>query len=264
MEEEPPPPTFIRHRAGNPENTWTAIKRLLDESLYNDKNCSVAMELDLRKTNDGEVVIFHDKDLRRVTGNAYEKEIREMTWEELKDVKILGDERIPLLRDVLPKIIEFAKRYGRHVFIKFDLKDPITEELRDVLENNIHVFGENKNITPMIYMGREVSNEHVFEYWRKAKSRLNMLLEVPGESPYANDSAVDVICYDVNDPSDISKIERPKSKKLDVYIDFVNDNELQKIVRGVRSKRPDMVTVDYRLNYEYVERLWIACSPIVT
>lgn len=75
-----------------PENTLPAFRLA--------KEAGVGVELDVRLTKDGEVVVFHDEDLLR----AAEKEgkISDMTYAQLQSVRLFGsEETIPLLSDVL-------------------------------------------------------------------------------------------------------------------------------------------------------------------
>ena len=59
-----------------------------------------AIELDLHLTSDGEVVVFHDDNLKRICG--VDSAIWEHTYEELRQLRLQGtDERIPLFTDVL-------------------------------------------------------------------------------------------------------------------------------------------------------------------
>lgn len=58
------------------------------------------IELDLHLTRDGELVVFHDDDLKRVCGRPERPE--DLTAAELTKCTILGTkEHIPLFRDVL-------------------------------------------------------------------------------------------------------------------------------------------------------------------
>lgn len=76
------------------------------------------MELDLQLTQDGRIVIHHDRNIRRTCG--VDRNIDEMTYEELSGYRLLGSqERVPLFSDVLkvvdgrtPLIVEF-KSYTR-------------------------------------------------------------------------------------------------------------------------------------------------------
>jgi glycerophosphoryl diester phosphodiesterase len=93
------------HDSFIPENTI--------ESFLKANECGYGFELDVRLTRDKRVVVFHDDDLIRACG--INKRIDELTYEELKDLKIFGtDKKIPLLSDVLrvadaryPIIVEF-------------------------------------------------------------------------------------------------------------------------------------------------------------
>jgi myo-inositol-1(or 4)-monophosphatase len=70
------------------------------------------VEIDLRRTNDGEIVVVHDPTLDRLWGvNAA---VADLTWPEIEQVGE-GDLRIPTFRQVLhevpvPLMVDFTKR----------------------------------------------------------------------------------------------------------------------------------------------------------
>lgn len=76
------------------------------------------IELDVRLSADGEVVVFHDDNLKRVCG--IDARVDELTWEELSTLSLCGTEyKIPLFKDVLnvvngqcPMIVELKQ--GKH------------------------------------------------------------------------------------------------------------------------------------------------------
>lgn len=75
-----------------PENSLAAFA-LAAENGY-------GMELDVQLSRDGEVVVFHDDDLKRVCG--LDKRVDELTFAELRELRLCGtDERIPLFSEVL-------------------------------------------------------------------------------------------------------------------------------------------------------------------
>jgi glycerophosphoryl diester phosphodiesterase len=77
---------------GRPENSLAAVAACCAAGL--------AAELDVRLTSDGEVVLFHDRTLGRLT--AARGRVEEHTAAELGALALLGTpERIPTLRDVL-------------------------------------------------------------------------------------------------------------------------------------------------------------------
>lgn len=57
------------------------------------------LETDVQSTADGEVIAFHDDDLERTCGMA--RRISDMTWTEVRNARIDGQEPIPRLIDLL-------------------------------------------------------------------------------------------------------------------------------------------------------------------
>ncbi|WP_110665555.1 glycerophosphodiester phosphodiesterase [Salinicola halophilus] len=96
-----------------PENTLASLEQaIVDGADY--------MELDVRLSGDGEVVVFHDNNLARVTGT--EGNISDMTLAEIATVDVgswFGDtfanERIPTLAQVIDRA---AGRIGLYVELK--------------------------------------------------------------------------------------------------------------------------------------------------
>ena len=74
------------------ENTISAFKKALLDNLN--------IELDIRVTKDNKIIVFHDDNIKRLTG--IDKLVKEMTYNELSNVKLLNTtDKIPLLEDVL-------------------------------------------------------------------------------------------------------------------------------------------------------------------
>ena len=62
------------------------------------------IETDLRMTKDGEVVTFHDESILRVTGEH--KNIRDLTYAELRNIPLLRGGHIPKLTEVMEQFPE--------------------------------------------------------------------------------------------------------------------------------------------------------------
>ena len=78
-----------------PENSLPAFRKAAREGY--------GIELDVRLSKDGKVVVFHDDTLDRVCGVP--ARVDELTWEELRALRLYGtDERIPLFSEVLRSI----------------------------------------------------------------------------------------------------------------------------------------------------------------
>lgn len=95
-------PRLVAHRGAShkaPENTISAFKLAWEENAD-------GIEGDFYLTTDGEVVCFHDKDLKRVAG--IDRKIEDMSWNELSRLDVgswksadYKDEKMPRLADVL-------------------------------------------------------------------------------------------------------------------------------------------------------------------
>ena len=78
-----------------PENSLPAFRRAAKEGY--------GIELDVRLSKDGEVVVFHDDTLDRVCG--VHARVDDLTWEELQKLRLCGtEEGIPLFSEVLKNI----------------------------------------------------------------------------------------------------------------------------------------------------------------
>ncbi len=94
-------PLFIAHRGASaqaPENTVDAVQLAWEQNAD-------AVEVDVQLSADGRIVVFHDFDTLRLTGQS--GLVKESTWEELQQltVTVSGSQaRIPLLAQLLPTI----------------------------------------------------------------------------------------------------------------------------------------------------------------
>ena len=107
---------YIAHRGlhninkGIPENSLSAFENACKNGL--------AIEIDVRLTKDGRVVVFHDKSLKRMCG--IDSEISEFTYKQLSAFKLKDtNEKIPLLSQTLklvkgrvPLLIEIKGEQG--------------------------------------------------------------------------------------------------------------------------------------------------------
>lgn len=88
-------PLVIGHRGAmgyETENTLASIQKALDLKVD-------GVEIDVFKCKSGEIVVFHDDELDRLTDGV--GSIEDRTFEELQQLTVQGDHKIPLLKDVL-------------------------------------------------------------------------------------------------------------------------------------------------------------------
>ena len=91
-----------------PENSLPAFQRAVAAGY--------GAELDVQRTRDGQIVVFHDDSMQRACG--VDRAVRDFTFAELQQIPLFGtDQRIPLFSDVLhifegrqPLIVEL--KYG--------------------------------------------------------------------------------------------------------------------------------------------------------
>jgi glycerophosphoryl diester phosphodiesterase len=95
-------------RGGTPplENTFGAFERAVKEGAD-------AIELDVRLCATGEVVVFHDPDLKRMSAEQDRREVQRVSYLELAT-----QHRAPVLRDVV--VFCNDRRVGLNVEVKYD------------------------------------------------------------------------------------------------------------------------------------------------
>jgi len=110
-------------RAYEPENTLRSFKKALEIGVD-------AVEFDVRKTKDNQLVVIHDADVKRTTNGK--GLVSELTLKEIKDYSTEKGEKIPTLKETL----EFL---GKKVKIVIELKETGVENqvLSMVHENEL-------------------------------------------------------------------------------------------------------------------------------
>ena len=116
----------IAHRGASffePENTLRSFKRAIEMGAD-------FVEIDVRMSKDGELVIMHDADVNRTTnGNGL---VKDQTLEELKKLDAGRGETIPTLDEVM-------KTVKNKVGLVIEIKEPGTEDkiLQKIMENGL-------------------------------------------------------------------------------------------------------------------------------
>ena len=102
-------PLVIGHRGAmgyETENTLASIQKALDIKVD-------GIEIDVFKCKSGEIVVFHDEELDRLTDGK--GSIEDKTFDELQQLTVEGDHKIPLLKDVLNLV-------NGHCMVNIELK----------------------------------------------------------------------------------------------------------------------------------------------
>src|SRR6478672_815772 len=85
---------IIGHRGAKgykPENTLSSFQKAVDMKVD-------GIELDVHSSSDGEIVVFHDETLDRMTNGR--GNISQYSFSELRDFRIAREHQIPTLKEV--------------------------------------------------------------------------------------------------------------------------------------------------------------------
>jgi len=216
----------IGHRGARfyePENTLRSFRKALELGVD-------AVELDVRRTRDGEIVVIHDAEVDRTTNGK--GLVSELTLKEIKSLDAGKGEKIPTLEEVLDfldkrvKILMELKEAG--------IEDAVLKLVREKgLENNVVIisFLENalrrireldKNVeTGLIYVRHEnpvktaleLGANYVMPHYRFAHSAL---------IKRAHENGLKVIVWTVNNEEEVREYA-------------------EKGVDGITSDRPDIL-----------------------
>ena len=114
------------HGKGVSENSMTAFKRAVDSGY--------GIELDVRLSSDGELMVFHDPTLKRMAG--IDELVRSKTAEELQKIKIGGTE------DTVPRFSDVLKLVDGKVPLLVEIKEEVGELA--VTEKTVKMLREYK------------------------------------------------------------------------------------------------------------------------
>ncbi|RQW93224.1 MAG: glycerophosphodiester phosphodiesterase [Geobacter sp.] len=210
-------------RACEPENTLLSFKKALELGVD-------AVELDVRKTKDNEIVVIHDADLKRTTNG--EGLVSDLTLKEMKVFVTEKDQRIPTLEEVLDLISKKVK-----VFV--ELKEPGFEE--KVLEL-VEKKGLRKNVIIVSFLEDALKRVRELDaqietglIYAKHKNPLKAALEVKAQwllSFYRFTHTADV--------------EKAHAKGLKVLVWTVNTSEemtemTKKGLDAIATDKPDLL-----------------------
>ncbi|WKB82339.1 glycerophosphodiester phosphodiesterase family protein [Cellulophaga lytica] len=77
------------------ENTLASIKKALELKVD-------MIEIDVFKIKSGEIIVFHDDEVNRLTNGT--GNVEDYTWQQLQELTLIGNHKIPLLTTVLDTI----------------------------------------------------------------------------------------------------------------------------------------------------------------
>lgn len=210
-------------RAYEPENTLRSFKKALEIGVD-------AIEFDVRKTKDGQLVVIHDPDVKRTTDG--EGLVSELTLEQIKALSTEKGEKIPTLKEALDFL-------DKKVKIVIELKETGVEEkvLAAVHENELQrniviVSFKEDALRKVKELDRDVKTGLIYvKHKNPVKAALDLeasyLLPLYRFTHTANvkkahDNGLKVIVWTINNPEEVAEYQK-------------------KGVDGIASDKPDIL-----------------------
>ena len=217
---------LIGHRGAKayaPENTLTSFKKALEIGVN-------AVELDVRKTKDNQIVVIHDADVKRTTNGK--GLVSELILEQIKSFSAGDREKIPTLEEALDfldkkvtvlvelkeagyekEVIETVKDRGlqKNVIVVSFLEDALKKvrELDDNIETGL-IYAKHRN---PLKAALELKTNYLLGLYRFVHS---------GNIEKAHQNGVKVVVWTINSPAEVEE-----------YI--------KKGVDGIASDKPDIL-----------------------
>jgi glycerophosphoryl diester phosphodiesterase len=210
-------------RAYEPENTLRSFERALKIGVN-------AVELDVRKTKDNQLVVIHDTDVKKTTNG--QGTVNELTLEEIKGFSAEKGEKIPALKEALDfldkkvKILIELKEEGlekavlelvhesklqRNVVLVSFIEDALRKvrELDDSVETGL-IYAKHKN---PLKAAIELKAQYLVGFYRFVHT-VNV--------EKAHENGLKIIVWTINTPEEIAE-----------YV--------KKGVDGIASDKPDLL-----------------------
>ena len=241
---------IIGHRGASgykPENTLLSFKTAIDMNVD-------MIELDVYKCKTGELVVFHDDKIDRMTNDT--GYITNKTFNQLRQLTVTGNEKIPTLQEAIELI-------NKQVILNIELKGSDTEKpvanlLKKYIERgwkqkdfiissfNVEQIKNFKKIYPEIQTGALFSYKTLLSY----QALINWLSSIfKKNNSYIVEQALKANANFIGiDNSLVSQklINNAHACDLDVYVFTINTkqraDELRKLkIDGIFSNYPDKI-----------------------
>jgi glycerophosphoryl diester phosphodiesterase len=224
----------IAHRGGIvpgvPENTLAAFREAINYGAH-------AIEIDLRGTRDGEVVIMHDETVDRTTNGR--GRVTDQTLAELKMLDAGRGERIPTYEEVLQLVV------GTGVTLLLDIKkSPVLDRTRVVRLTEKHNAVLNVIVGP-----RDLEDLWAFRALNPNLRTLGFIRGVEDIEPFV-DAGVDNIRlwprWIYEDPDLVDRLHQ-LGKPVWTTAGNAPRDELEKLIKlgvnGILSDRPEQMNL---------------------
>ena len=221
-----------------PENTLKAIELAINNNM--------AVELDIRFTKDGKIVLFHDRYTKRLLGIP--GKISKMKYSKIKKYFVMdSNEKVPTLKEVLNLI------NGRQTIL-IEVKAALNKEyrrelLRELYEYNHFetVYFHTKNLYNFIIL-KIIFGERVFFVFNMFRKRFNFIkgrdykrvithlkevesfvntsyLQTNTIEPFSLDDIAQVVTENIEENDTVQEIIAKLSESINRQVSRINDDD---------------------------------------
>ena len=201
------------------ENTYESISKAIQLGVD-------GIEIDVFKCTSGELVLFHDKNLKELTGES--GLIENLTIKELEQFLVLGKYKIPTLKDVLTRI-------EKPLFVNIELKGLNTAQATSKIITDLSTSTSwslehfivssfnwdelelfrsiNKNTPVGVLVGESMSINEAIEFGKKINAQAihpNFKLLNDKTVKKIKNNGFKIYTWTVNDKDDINLMKRLK------------------------------------------------------
>ncbi len=226
-------PIIIGHRglgSGDIENTKMVFREAVRLGID-------MVELDVMATSDGHLVVFHDRNLSRMTFNP--KKIKDIKLEELKKEVLPFNQRILTLDEFLE---EFDGKIGFNIEIKgHKIEEQVFERIKDI-KSKLFVTSLRK--------------ETITRFARVSKNKRNFPIgvifypdRVPSIPYYWDIAVVTPLSYLKDRDLLFHSYLRRKNKMIILGVDFLEDSQLDPLLKYVPEDFDGIIT-NYPLRWK--------------
>ncbi len=226
-------PIIIGHRglgAGDIENTRMVFREAVRLGID-------MVELDVMATSDNQLVVFHDRNLARMTFNP--KKIKDITLEELKK------EVLPFNQKILT-LDEFLEEFDGKIGFNIEIKGHKIEE---------QVFERIKNIKSKLFV-TSLKKETIVRFAKVSKKKRDFPIGVifyPDRVPpipyYWDLVVVTPLSYLKDRDLLFHSFLRRKNKMIILGVDFLEDSQLDPLLKYVPNDFDGIIT-NYPLRWK--------------
>ena len=233
---------IIAHRGDHteaPENTLTAYRNAINNGVD-------YVEIDLRTSKDGQLVIMHDGNLDRMTNGK--GPLREQTLEQLKKLVVADKGHPEWAKESIPTFSEVLQLCRKKIAIYLDFKDAsvaatVAELKKYGMQNSVVVY---------------INSEQQFREWKSQAPQMPLMVSLPDSiksaeslTDYITATGVQVLdgSYEDYTPEMVSAATK---KNVPVWPDIQSPHEgpaewnvaLSKGLKGLQTDHPKLL-IDY-------------------